>query len=56
MWVLTLQVRMGQDLCLGFSLENAIMVQFTPPRVPVPHLSLAKCTWVEMRHGDGPGL
>lgn len=42
-----------QDLCSGFSLENAIMDQFTPPHFSVLHLSLAKCTWAEMKHGDG---
>lgn len=47
---------MGQDVRAGFSLGNAITHQFTPPHVPMLHLSLAKCTWVEMRHGDGPRL
>lgn len=52
----TLQMHMGQDVRAGFSLGNAITHQFTPPHVPMLHLSLAKCTWVEMRHGDGPRL
>lgn len=47
---------MGQDVRAGFSLGNGITHQFTPPHVPMLHLSLAKCTWVEMRHGDGPRL
>ena len=49
----TLQMHTRQDLCSGFSLENAIMDQFTPPHFSVLHLSLAKCTWAEMKHGDG---
>ena len=44
---------MGQDLCPGFSLEIAITDQFTPPHLSMLHLSLAKCTWVEMKHGNG---
>lgn len=47
------QVHMGQDLCAGFSLENAITDQFTPPHFSMLRLSLAKCTWVEMKHGNG---
>lgn len=41
-------------LCVQvFSLENAITDQFTPPHFSMLHLSLAKCTWIEMKHGDG---
>ena len=47
------QVHMGQDLYAGFSLENAITDQFTPPHFSMLRLSLAKCTWVEMKHGNG---
>lgn len=50
------QVHMRQDLCSGFSLENAIMDQFTPPHLSMLHLSLGKSTWVEMKHGNGPCL
>lgn len=44
---------MGQDMRSGFSLENAITDQFTPPHLSMLHLSLAMCTWVEMKHGNG---
>lgn len=44
---------MGQYLCAGFSLENAITDQFTPSHLSMLNLSLAKCTWVEMMHGNG---
>ncbi len=44
---------MGQDLCSGFSLENAITDQFTPPHFSILHLYSAKCTWFEMKHGNG---
>lgn len=44
---------MGQDLCASSSLENAITDQFTPPHLSMLHLSLAKCTWFEMKRGNG---
>lgn len=50
----TQQLHMGQDLYAGFfPQENAITDQFTPPHFSMLHLSLAKCTWVEMKHGNG---
>lgn len=52
-YMLHVQVHMVQDLCAGFSLENAITDQFTPPPFSMLHLSLAKCISVEMKHGNG---
>lgn len=39
-----------------FSQGNAITDQFTPPRFSMLHLSLARCTCVEMKHGNGLSL
>lgn len=44
---------MGQDLCARFSPEKAITDQFTPPHFSMLHLSPAKSTWAEMKHGNG---
>lgn len=49
---------MGRDLCAFWfffpsSPEDAITDQFTPRHLSMLHLSLAKCTWIEMKHGNG---
>lgn len=43
----TQQVHLGQDLCSGFSIENAIMEQFTLPHFSMLHLSFGAFGWNE---------
>lgn len=58
-WNTQLQICVGVTrygtifVCRFVSLENAITDQFTPSHLPLLNLSFAKCSWVEMMHGDG---